>query len=229
MLSVVIPTLNAATTLPATIAALDGAADEIIVADGGSTDGTIALAWALGARVVQAGMGQVGVIRAGSGHGTCLAAGCAAARGDWLLLLGPDTRLAPGWVAAAERLMSGMPTRAGYFRFSVEAGEIQARRLERVVAWRGRVLGLPAAEQGLLIPRVLLDAVGGVRPIPVMAELDLARRLGARRLAGLQVAAISGGASWRRAGWARRVMRELGCVVLYFLGLPPGIIARMHG
>lgn len=219
MLSIVIPTLNAATTLPAVIAALDDAADEVIVADGGSRDGTVAMARALGARVVMAG----------GGRGARLEQGCAAATGDWLLLLDPGTRLAPGWVAAASRVMGGTPDCAAYFRFALEAGEPQARRLERVVAWRSAKLGLPSAEQGLLISRALFDSVGGVRPAMAMAELDLAWRLGARRLAGLQVRAITCAMAWRREGWWRRGARDLGCLALYFLGLPPKVITRMHG
>ena len=91
LLSVVIPALNAAATLPATLAALGDAPAEVVVVDGGSTDATVPVAAALGARVLSAPRGRGGQI----------AAGVAAARGDWLLLLHADTRLAPGWAAAA--------------------------------------------------------------------------------------------------------------------------------
>jgi glycosyltransferase involved in cell wall biosynthesis len=219
MLSVVIPALNAATTLPAALAALDGAADEVIVADAGSTDGTVALARRLGARVV--------ILQ--GGHGARLAAGCAAATGDWLLLLRADTRLAIGWEAAAARVMAGSPHRAAYFRFALEAGEPRARRLERFLAWRSTRFGLPAAEQGLLISRALLDDVGGVRPMPVLTELDLARRLGRQRLAGLPVLATTSAVTWRRDGSWRRGIRELGCLAMHCLRLPPATIARLHG
>lgn len=219
MLSVVIATRNSATTLPAAIAALEGEADEVIVVDGGSDDGTVALARSIGARV----------LRASGGHGASLAEGCAAASGDWLLLLRADTRLAPGWFAAAARVMAGTPERAAYFRFALEAGEAQARRMERMIGWTSHHLGLPSAGQGILISRQLFDSVGGLRPLPAMAELDLARRIGARRLAGLQIRAVSCAADWRREGWWRHGLRDLGCLALCFLGLPTRMIARMHG
>ena len=79
------------------------------------------------------------------GRGAQLAAGVAAARGEWLLLLHADTRLAPGWRQVGA--MRG-PDRAGYFRFALDSDDPRARRLERLVAWRCRVLALPYGDQG---------------------------------------------------------------------------------
>ncbi|HET9020150.1 MAG TPA: TIGR04283 family arsenosugar biosynthesis glycosyltransferase [Acetobacteraceae bacterium] len=217
-LSIVIPTLNAAATLSATVAALGGAADEVVVVDGGSGDGTAALAESLGARVVAAPRGRGGQ----------LAAGAAAARGEWLLLLHADTRLAPGWAAAAFRMMAERPDRAGYFRFALDSADPRARRLERLVAWRCRVFALPYGDQGLLISRALLEQVGGIRPLPLMEDVDLVRRLGRRRLAAVEVAAVTSAARWQGDGWHRRSARNLGCLMLYALGVPPRIIARLY-
>ncbi len=213
MLSVVIPVLNAAAALPRTLASVAGA-DEVVVVDGGSSDGTQALAALLGARVVTAPRGR----------GIQLAVGVAAARGTRLLLLHADTRLADGWQKAA-------PTadRAGYFRFALDSDDPRARRLERLVAWRCRALGLPYGDQGLLIHRDLLREVGGVRPLPLMEDVDLVRRLGRRRLVALDAAAVTSASKWQQQGWYRRSLRNLACLTLYFAGVPPRLISRLYG
>jgi len=213
-ISVIIPTLNAAAFLPTTLTAIDGVA-EIIVVDGGSHDGTAALAAAGGARVVVAPRGR----------GRQIVVGIEAAVHPWLLLLHADTRLALG----REREVLLDPGRAGYFRFVLDSDDPQARWLERLVAWRCRVFGLPYGDQGLLIHRDLLAVVGGVRPLPLMEDVDLVRRLGRSRLAALPVDAVTSAAKWERQGYLRRSARNLLCLALWFTGVPPRLIARLYG
>lgn len=105
--------MDAAAGLPGTLAALRPGCDEVVVADGGSTDGTAAVARSHGARVVEAPRGR----------GVQLAAGVRAARGEWLLLLHADTRPAPGWAGAACAHMADGPGRAAYFRFALASAD----------------------------------------------------------------------------------------------------------
>ena len=218
MLSVVIPALNAASAVSATIAGLAGAVDEVVLCDGGSSDATAAIAAALGAHVVVAARGRGGQ----------LAAGIAASRGDWLLLLHADTRLGEGWADVAGRFMAAEAGRAGYFRFALASDDHRARRLERLVAFRCRWLALPYGDQGLLIPRPLLRAVGGMRALPLMEDVDLVRRLGRRRLVALDAVATTSAARWEREGWRRRSARNLVCLLLYLCGVPPRVVARLY-
>ena len=214
MLSVVIPTLNAEACLRDCIDRLDGA-DEIIVVDGGSRDSTVSIAEAVGARV----------IFAPKGRGVQLKAGGEAARGDWLLFIHADTRLGPGWREAAEPQMA-RPFRPACFRLRLDDRAWQARLIERGVALRVRLFGLPYGDQGLLVSRQLYSNVGGYRPLPLMEDVDLARRIGRVRMLGAD--AVTSADRWRRDGWFRRSARNLACLSMYMAGVAPERIARFY-
>jgi rSAM/selenodomain-associated transferase 2 len=224
-LSVVIPTRNAAVSLPACVAALDegrgtGLIREIVVVDGASDDGTPALAVALGARV----------IAAPPGRGAQLAAGAESAAGDWLLFLHADTVLSPGWPAAVAAFLAapGSAAAAGYFALRLADHGWAPRLLERGVALRCRWLGLPYGDQGLLLAANFYRALGGFRPLPLMEDVDLVRRIGRRRLGVLTGAATTSAWRYRRHGYGARVLRNLACLGLYFLGVPPRLILRLY-
>ena len=163
--SVVIPTLNAAGTLLTTLAPLRGGPGEIVIADGGSSDDTCDIARVAGATVVNSQRGR----------GQQLQAGAEASKGDWLLFLHADTRPSDSWRAEIAGYINDPASRerAAAFRFALDDPSPQARRMERLVNWRSRALGLPYGDQGLFLPRRVYDEAGGYDDIPLMEDVDL--------------------------------------------------------
>jgi rSAM/selenodomain-associated transferase 2 len=216
MLSVIVPTLNAADHLPACLAALEDA-DEIVVVDGGSVDESVAIATSAGAKV----------ILTHKGRGTQLRAGAEATKGDWLLFIHADTKVQGGWRRAVEAHVATRPDQAACFRFRLDDAAWQARLIEAGAAARVRLLGLPYGDQGLLVSRQQYEAVNGYRPLPLMEDVDLARRLGPIRILGVD--AVTSAVRWRTGGWARRSALNLLCLGLYRAGMSPVRIAKLYG
>lgn len=219
-LDVIIPTLNAASALATTLAALPpGVA--VIVSDGGSTDGTSTIAQAAGARVVSGPPGR----------GRQLAAGAAEATRPWRLFLHADTTVSPeGWASIVQHIERpegrGL---AASLRLAIDDPAWQARVIERAVALRVRLLGLPYGDQGLLIHRDLYDAVGGYPDQPLMEDVEIMQRLGRARHVVLSGEARTSSARWRRRGWVRQTALNLTCLSLYRMGVPADRIAKLYG
>lgn len=225
-ISIVIPTLNAADTLPATLATATelqaaGLLAQVVIADGGSSDGTRAMAVEHGAVVIEARRGR----------GTQLAAGAAASTAPWLLFLHADTTLTPGWVDEVARFIGAsgeQRDQAAVFRLQMDDPSPAARRLDRLVAWRTRALGLPYGDQGLLIPAALYRSVGGYVDVPLMEDVDLVRRLGRGRLVLLQSGAVTSAVRYRKDGFLLRAARNMVLLALHLCGVSPVWLVKLY-
>ena len=224
VLDAVVPALDAGARIAATLASLEeargGPIREVLVVDGGSGDDTAARAQAAGARVISSPRGR----------GRQLAAGARESEADWLLFLHADTRLAPGWLGQVADFIRTTPNgeRAAVFTLAFDDASVHARGLARLANWRARRLGLPYGDQGLVISRALYDRLGGFRPLPLMEDVDLVRRIGRNRLVHLDALAVTSADGYRRWGWWPRVARNLALLALYFLGLPPRLLERLY-
>ena len=221
-LSVVIPTLNTVQTLGPTLAALvpgvaDGLVREVVLADGGSSDGIAEVAEETGARLV----------KVEKGRGSQLQRGADVARGDWLLFLHADTVLPADWPRTVLRHMDSHADHAGYFRLSFDSDRRYARWTEGWANIRSRWLGLPYGDQGLVISRRLYDEVGGFQPVPLMEDVTMARCLrGKLRCMGSAV--TTSASRYEREGYWRRGWRNWGCLGLYFIGVSPEKIVEIY-
>lgn len=229
MISVVIPTLNDAAELEHTLgalvpAAVDGLVREVIIADGGSADRTLALADDAGAVIVKTARGR----------GMQLAAGADIAKSSWLLFLHPDTLLENSWDDETARFMRSVergerPDAAAAFRFALRERGLGPRALERMVELRSTWARLPSGNQGLLISRKLYNLVGGYAPLPAMEDADLARRLGRDRVIIMGSRALTGPGPSKGEGYVRRTLRSQQCLAMYLAGVAPDRIARLEG
>jgi rSAM/selenodomain-associated transferase 2/rSAM/selenodomain-associated transferase 1 len=220
-ISIIIPTRNEAEQLPMTLAHVQHVAGvEVIVVDGGSSDETVAVARACGARVVRIGVGRARQMNAGA----------ALARGEVLLFLHADTRLDEGFDAAVCSVLRESGIAAGAFALRIDGGGRRLRVVERGVQIRSRVLGLPYGDQALFVRADTFREIGGYPEMPIMEDVELVRRLRRRgRIAMVDVAARTSGRRWQRLGvWQTTFLNQV-CLAAYFLGVSPGRIARWYG
>lgn len=220
-LAVVIPALNEAAHLPALLADLAMAPPgltETWVVDGGSHDGSPCLSALAGAQVVHTA----------GGRGCQLVRGVALSTTPWLLLLHADLRLPRQWWAAVERAMAG-PESPWCFRLGIQGFSPALRLVEWGVRLRSGPGQLPYGDQGLLLPRRLLERAGGLRALPLMEDLELVlrlRRLGPIRDLGLPVQVD--GRRWQRLGVWGAAWRNARLRRAWRRGVDPSILAERY-
>jgi rSAM/selenodomain-associated transferase 2 len=221
-ISVIIPTLNEAHRLPALLARLraDAAEIEIIIVDGGSTDGTRDVAATAGARVIASARGR----------GQQLHAGAAAATGEILWFLHADTTYPTGGLRRIEEVLSRDSTViGGNFRLLFDGQDRFSRWLDGFYQWI-RKHGVYYGDSAVFVRRSAYRDLGGIRPIALMEDFDFNRRMetagrtsciadpplvtSSRRFAGRRPAAIV----W---GWLK-------IHLLFYLGVSPDRLARLY-
>jgi rSAM/selenodomain-associated transferase 2 len=225
MISVVIPTFEAGPVLVPTLGALvnasvEGLVREVVIVDGGSRDATLTIIEDAGARLVSSAKGR----------GVQLAAGATEAKGPWLLFLHADTVLEAGWCAPVIGFINAPENRAraAVFRFALDDRSRRARALEFMVALRCRLFKLPYGDQGLLIHKDFYQQLGGFHPMPLMEDVDFARRIGGRNLHFMSERAVTSAARYRQEGYGRRSLRNLSCLAQYFAGVDLEQIAARY-
>lgn len=217
-LSVVIPTLDEAAHLARTIASLPEDA-EMVVADGGSRDGTTGLAQAAGARVVTGVTGRAAQMNLGAGVAT----------GDVLLFLHADCALAPDAGSAIEAGLADPDVVAGSFSMRIEP----ANRRLRLIAWgsnlRARWTDVPYGDQGLFVRREAFEAISGFAPIPIMEDVEILRRLKQHgRLIQLSAPIVTTPRHWAKHGAGITTLINWLAMGSYLLGISPDRLAPLY-
>lgn len=219
MLAVVIPALDEALALPALFADLAplGADAEIIVVDGGSQDGSDAVALAHGARL----------LRSTRGRATQLRSGAAASGAPLLLFLHADCRLPPETLARIRSLRPGDGW--GFFRPQLDGRSRWLPVVARLMGWRSRFTGIATGDQGLFVARALYEEVGGFPEQPLMEDIEICARLRrVRRGVALPEPVQSAGRRWDRDGALRTILLMWRLRLRYALGADPAALHRAY-
>jgi len=214
MISVVIPAFNEATELPGTLAALraQAASHEVIVVDAGSTDSTTPIASASGANVVASHHRQ---------RAAQMNLGASVARGDALLFLHADTRLAPGALSAIETALRIPDVLGGGFARRYASPSLFLQITCALAEARTRLCGWFLGDQAIFVRRAAFTALGGFREWDIFEDLDLSRRLARRgRVVTLRPPVISAARRFTARGAFRTTCRDLALTAMYLAKRP---------
>jgi rSAM/selenodomain-associated transferase 2 len=220
-LSIVMPTLNEAVGIEATLHALQplrARGVEVVLADGGSSDGT----------AERAAQGVDTVVASPRGRALQMNAGAAAARSDALLFLHADTRLPP---LADLHVLQALATGACWGRFDVriEGRPWMLRVVGALMNLRSRCSGIATGDQAIFVTRAAFERVGGFPAQPLMEDIEISRRL--KRLgrpACLRACVHTSGRRWEQRGVWRTIVLMWRLRWRYWRGESPARLAEAY-
>jgi rSAM/selenodomain-associated transferase 2 len=219
-ISVVVPALNEAAQIEAALASARGAAvRDIIVVDGGSTDGTQRLARPHADLVLSAPRGRALQMNAGA----------AAARGAVLLFLHADTRLPVGFDAAVLDALADPATVGGRFDVRLVPSAPLLRLVAASMNLRSRLSRIATGDQAIFARRTVFEALGGFEPIPLMEDIAFSRALKDRgRIACLHQRVETSSRRWLGRGPLRTIALMWWLRLLYACGVTPERLRRLY-
>ena len=218
--SVIIPTLNEATTITPALQQLLQSIDqsksvEIIICDGGSRDDTLQ----------QAQQFPLTLISSPPGRAQQMNTGARMAHGEWLLFLHIDTRLPPHWNAAIESCTRPW----GRFDLRLSGKHWLFRIIEKAINLRSRMTSVATGDQVLFFRRDFFQQLGGFAEIPLMEDIAISKR--ARQLASpacLSQQVITSSRRWEQNGILKTVLLMWSLRFAYWAGIKPERLHRLY-
>jgi len=219
-ISIIIPTIDEADNLGATLKATHNSSKvEIIVVDGGSSDGTVELAIAHGVRLLTTSAGRAKQMNAGA----------MVARGGILLFLHGETLLPEGFDRYVRQILAKPGTVAGAFRLGIGSPGLGLRLIERLANFRSMFLQLPYGDQAIFIRADRFRFLGGFPEMPIMEDYLFVQRLkkqGRVRIA--PVAVRTSGRRWLKFGVLKTTLINQVVLLGHFVGIEPERLARWY-
>lgn len=219
-ISIIIPVLNEANTIAPVISTARNAENvEIIVADGGSSDGTVEIAQSLGVRVISTAPGR----------STQMNAGAIAATGDILLFLHADTHLPRGYDSAARQALAKPSSVGGAFELKIDARRLCLRLVEIGVNWRSHFFQMPYGDQAIFLLSATFDKIGGFPDLPLMEDFEFVRRLKKQgRIEIVPQPVLTSARRWQQVGVLKTTIINQIVIIAYFLGVSPDRLGEWY-
>lgn len=219
-ISVIIPTLNEEACLPGTLDRLKQAGNiEIIVADGGSVDKTAEIARNFTGKVLITSPGRALQMNEGARR----------AQGDIFLFLHADSLIAPGGLEKLLLALQESGAVGGAFRLEIDSGNTFLKSLARMANLRCLLSGIPYGDQGIFILRETFQKIGGYPEIPILEDVELARKMKrAGKTILLKERMTTSARRWKKEGLLMTTVRHRWIMLLYFLGASPKRLGRFR-
>jgi len=220
MISVIIPALNEQHVLAPLLASLrDSGCVEIIVVDGGSSDFTCDIAVTMADKVLVSEAGRAVQMNAGARMATH----------DILLFLHADSKLPAGWPELILKVMDSEEAAGGAFDLSLGSPRTIHRVISRVASFRSRALRTPYGDQGIFVRKRAFEMLQGFRELPIMEDLDFARRLRkVGKLRFINERITTSPRKWDRHGLLRTTAAHWLVTAGYYFGIPPRDLAGYY-
>jgi len=219
-ISIIIPVLNEQAVVSTAIErAWNAGADEVILTDGGSTDGTVQTAQTANCQLVLAKPGRASQMNAGA----------AVASGDVLLFMHADNWLPDRCCDQVRDAVERSDVSWGGFHQQIDDPGFLFRLIERGNSMRCQYQSLVYGDQGLFVTRSLFELLGGFAVMPLMEDFELSQRLSSHGRPALLSGPIHVSARrWKAKGLARQTIRNWAITGAYRLGVSPARLAKWY-
>lgn len=211
-ISIIIPTLNEASSIAQTLTRVRREGEcELIVVDGGSSDGTLECARSFVDLVVAAPRGRARQMNTGARE----------AKGDVLLFLHADTALPRNFSQLLAQAFSNTQVVGGRFDVRLNAEGWPFRMVETMMNLRSRVTKIATGDQAIFVRRQVFEAIGGYPDLPLMEDIEFSRKLKRTgRIVCLRERVVTSARRWQQGGVFRTIVRMWILRFCYFCGVP---------